>query len=157
MRAIPLLALLLLACAAAREAHSQTFDHPLSFNQNPYVATGNSCSAPPQYFYLPEFGYAIDAPTVVYRVFNLAVFPHPITYHPRHITLSPQYVDLSIWVCSTHQGNALTNCIDGSDNGWNAVNQVTIPGQVGGWYVVVSGNIDGNYPDCGNYILNEYY
>ena len=157
MRAISFVALLLLVCAGLRVAHSQTFDHPLTFNQNPYVAVENSCSAQPQYFYLQEFGYAIDAPTVVYRVFNLLVFPHPIAFHTRHITLSPQYVDLSIWVCGTHQGNTLSNCIDGSDNGWNAVNQVTVPAQAGAWYVVVSGNIDGSTPDCGNYILNEYY
>ena len=156
MRAMSFVALLLLGCSGLRVAHSQTFDHPLSFNQNPYVAVGNSCNAQQEYFYLPEFGYAIDAPTVVYRVFNLT-FPHPHTFYARHITLSPQYVDLSIWVCSTHQGYALSNCIDGSDNGWNAVNQVTIPAQAGGWFVVISGNIDGYNPDCGNYILNEYY
>jgi hypothetical protein len=157
MRAISSLALLLLSCACMRAAHSQTFDHPLIFGQNPYASFANSCAAPVQYFFMPEIGYAFNAPTVVYRVFNLAIFPHPTAFKPRHITLSPQSVDLSIWVCSTHQGYNLTNCIDGSDNGWNAVNQVTIPAQAGGWYVVISGNIDGNYPNCGNYVLNEYY
>ena len=149
MRAISFVALLLRLCRFTRGAQPD-IRSSAQLQPDPYVAVGNTCSAQPQYFYLPEFGYAIEAPTVVYRVFNLT-FPHPVTFHPRHITLSPHYVDLSIWVCSAHQGNTLANCIDGSDNGWNAVNQVTIPAQAGGWYVVISGNIDGSNPDCGNF------
>ena len=157
MRAISLFCLLLLGSLCLRPALGQTFDSPWTFNANPYVSSNNTCAMPPQAFYLLDVGYAFNAPTVVYRVFNFYIPNHPIQYHVRHVTLSPNWVDLSIWVCANRSGNTVWNCSDGSDNGFNAVNQVTVPATIGAYYVIITGNIDNAYPQCGPYTLTEYY
>ena len=157
MRVHFLLCLLLLGASCLRTAQAQTFDSPWIFNTNPYVATNNTCALPPQSFYLLDVGYQFNAPTVVYRVYNIISLQHPVPLHPRHVTLSPNWVDLSIWVCSNRSGNTVWGCVDGSDNGFNAVNQVTVQAKIGAYYVIITGNIDGSYPQCGQYTLTEYY
>lgn len=157
MRSVFAFLLLMLAFAGAREGHAQTFENPLTFSQNPMFQTMSTCNLPYQYLNFLEFGYATNAPAVVYRVFNLQHFRGPpITFKPWHVTMTPQWTDLSIWVCRTHSGNTVSNCSDGSDNGWGIANQVTVPGEAGVFYVIVTGPIDGA-PQCGQYMLSAYY
>jgi hypothetical protein len=159
MRTFIVAMFLLVGFSLAGVSHAQTWDHPLTFNTNPYNAYGNSCSLPPQNLILDN-EFQVYAPAVVYIAWNLQLPPpHPKnTFKPRTIHLAPQGpTDFSIWVCSTHNGNSLSNCVDASDNGTGSFNSVTVPAQAGTFYVVITGGIAAGLGTCGPYTLTEYY
>lgn len=152
--AMSLLAVCLLIAAGA--ARSQTFDSPFTFNTNPYSAAGSTCQAPWQNFSIVEYGLNISAPTIVYRVVN----PYFVFFHPKphYVRLLTSAVDLSIWVCTrSNLGPAAYSCSDGADNGAYAQDDVTVPAQTGTYYVIVTQSAFGGSPNCGNYLLSEYY
>jgi len=149
--------LLALALIGARVAHGQTFSAPWTFNKNPYVQTANTCDLPYQYMYFSEFGYVPSGPSAVYRVYNLPRFNLPSRFLPWHVTMTPYAADLSIFVCTAHSGNSVFGCVDASDNGYGLANQVTVPGYAGQYYVIVTSNMFGEYPQCGAYMLSAAY
>jgi len=135
-------------------AQAQTWSSPLPFDANPYVSQQDTCGFPPQQINFPETGDSIFAPAVVYRVTNR--FARPSANRPWRVQVYPQYafLNLSVWVCDSHVGTSLFNCADASDNGAGMANTVTVPGfQAGMHYVVVTGNIEGQYQYCGPYTL----
>jgi hypothetical protein len=159
MRALTLILLLLLAFAAERSAQAQTWSSPYYFSSDPYVGVDSTCSYTPQDLQIEYGAYETDGPIVVYRVANL-LLPPPfhITLRPWHITVYPQYPseDFSVWVCQNHAGNAVWNCVDGSDNGPGLTNSVTVPAQGGVFYVIVAGSVF-NYATCGPYTIVAQY
>ena len=156
MRAIALLMLLMAGAIFETGALAQSLDHPYPLSVG--VTSDDTCSyGQQQGLFIKETGYWLNGPYVVYDAVNLLVLP------PHHSVIQAWYisqytqqypmVDLSIWVCGTHYGDELANCIDGSDNYPESPNSAEVPAQPGYYYVVVASGIWGYYPECGAYTL----
>jgi len=158
MRKFTVAMCLLFGLSFAAFAHAQTWESPLDLSGNPYYPFQNSCIEAPQKLTLDVGEYQVFAPVMVYRVRNLQI-PRPYkTFRPRMVNLVPTLgTDLSIWVCRTHSGDWLTDCVDESDNGPGAPNTVIVPPEAGIFYIAVTAGITQFNPECGSYALSSSY
>ncbi|MEO7325215.1 MAG: hypothetical protein ABIW82_10350 [Dokdonella sp.] len=152
-----LLAMVLMIGATA---HAQTWENPLPMTASPYTSVIDSCSYPSQWLYLDDGQFPVYAPAIVYRVVQLPFvhFP-PIPLRTWSVSLAPQgWVDMSLWVCQQKNGDVIGQCVDESDNdGVGMPEHVTIPARRGNYYIIVTGNIWGQPPMCGPYVLTAFH
>ena len=157
----PVLGMLLLAgLASATVVRAQTWDHPWWFSSDPYSTFADTCDQPSQMLYLDGGYYPIEAPAHVYRVVQIFNLWKPSPLYPWYVHVraySPYGLDLSVWVCQTKSGDVVDGCVDAADNGPGQWNDVTVPAKWGTYYVIVTGNIDNQYPTCGAYELTASY
>ena len=147
-----LFALVLLSLAATA-AHAQDWANPLVIGTNPYVDYRDDCPYPPRQLVI-EYGAAvINSPAVIYRVSQRSIGRGAPS--PWHLTLTPYtYTDFSLFVCKSHNGDQVWDCVDAQDN-WGAVPEhATVPGIFGVYWVIVAGNVGNVPPSCGTYALN---
>ena len=157
MRMLAICTLVLFGLFGATHSQAQTWENPLVFSTNPYYSYQNTCYQPAQNLIFDFGEYQVYAPAVIYRAWNLQLpFPHPkTTFKPWIVTMVPQFgTDLSIWVCRSHNGASVSNCVDVSDNGPSLMNTVTVPAQAGIFYVVVTAGVYQTNPACGTYSLS---
>lgn len=134
---------------------AQTFDSPINIGQSGSYSF-DSCALQPQYL-LVDNAYELFGPATVFHITQRAYRYSPM--RPWHVMLTPlgSYgsADMALWVCRSHVGNNLNQCVDGSDNYGNGVPEyATVPAIFGGYYVVVTTNIENSQPNCGPFVLS---
>jgi hypothetical protein len=145
---------LLFAFALVPAARGQTLAAPWTLASANFNATFDTCNMAPEFFEIPELGFYSDGAAVVLRVQNTSRFGLPT---PLRVTMVPYAVDFSIFVCRTISGSTVSNCVDGSENGFDQTNVVDVPGAGGTYYVIVAQNAQHEGPDCGYFSLNALH
>ena len=138
--------------------NAQTFDSPINIVQSGAYSL-DSCAFPPQHL-IVDSGYDLWGPAVVFHIYQRAYRYTPV--RPWSVMLTPTgswgSADMALWVCRTHSGNSLNQCVDGSDNPGNGVPEyVTVPAAFGNYYVVVTTNIANAQPNCGQFVLSAVH
>lgn len=134
---------------------AQTFDSPINIGQSGSYSF-DSCAFQPQYL-MVDNAYELFGPAVVFHITQRAYRYTPM--RPWSVMLAPLgSVDMALWVCRSHVGNNLNQCVDGSDNYGNGVPEhVTVPAAFGGYYVVVTTNTSNSQPNCGQFVLSAVH
>lgn len=145
---------LLLAFAFVPAAHGQTFPVPWKFPSSNYTANFNTCDMQQDLFEIPELGFYSDGAAVVFEVQNSVRFA---IFTPWRVTMVPYNVDFSIFVCRTINGATVSNCVDGSENGFDETNVVDVPGSPGNYYVIIAQNAQHYGANCGFFSLNAFH
>ena len=139
-------------------ANAQTFESPIDIAQTESYLF-DSCAIPSQYLVVDN-QFDFWGPVVVFHIYQRAYRYNPI--RPWSVMLASNgswgSADMALWVCRTHSGNNLNQCVDGSDNYGNGVPEhVTVPTAFGNYYVVVTTNIENSLPDCGQFVLSAVH
>jgi hypothetical protein len=153
--------LLVGALMTTATSHAQTWENPLQFNDSYYTSAMNSCVFPQQMLYMDNGQFPIYAPAVIYHAsqFQIGQIGHPIPpLRPWSVTLTPQGTDFSLWVCQQKSGYFVNQCVDLSDNsGDYSPEYVTVPAHRGNYYVIVTGSILQQSPNCGAFTLTAIH
>lgn len=143
---------------SALTVNAQTFESPINIAQSGSY-NFDSCAFPPQHL-IVDNQFELWAPVAVFHIYQRAYRYTPI--RPLSVMLSPTgswgSADMGLWVCRSHVGNNLNQCVDGSDNYGNGVPEhVTVPAAFGNYYVVVTTSIANSQPNCGQFVLSAVH